>query len=68
MIKTGGEAEFHNNALGIDTAHHKRLRVGRAPNGASSSAAKSPPYAGNRAYEGGLAWRVAQDPAPAASV
>ena len=30
MIKTAREAEFRNSALGIDTAQHRRLPVGRA--------------------------------------
>jgi prophage regulatory protein len=42
MIKTAREAEFRNSALGIDTAQHRRLPVGRAPNGASSGVAKDP--------------------------
>lgn len=40
MIKTAREAELRNRAFGIDTARHKRLPVGRAPNGASNGIAK----------------------------
>lgn len=46
MIKTARETEFRNTSLGIDTARHKHLPVGRAPNSASSIVAKAPPTRG----------------------